>query len=458
MATIFLNHPGPSLTPNLGTFISLWTLSLAPLIAHIIAGVPQRVYLVQARPNLLERLIHWNPTSILWRYFAILDRRIRAKSWDKATLATSNALFWTEHGWDGAENMLNGRRPSLTRIPKETHVKLLSASFAQTIVVALQGVQALYQLIAIHQFADSFLSILPIIFLPLALIGLFRLPAAYWLTEEYTFADVSDNVSQQQHCPERSSRPLSLSLASLYAGDPTSSTATELRPFATKRQEPQSAAWTAPEGQDQIFEGFDRIAEHSIMLGRLQTLLKPINDPSTQFYPTSSWRGILVRVLFLMPTFGMAALALIYLSTTGDRNSSFSATGICMTITYVFYTLVTAALFTANIIRGASRTTVLPGIGSIWYKIYTCILFFMAAAMFILASMEQVQPPCDGSGVCQGIAALGEFSLTFNATSNEGLWKMGGYINASYVLLSGKYTGFMEGVTEHGSFNSSLGS
>lgn len=82
----------------------------------------------------------------------------------------------------------------------------------------------------------------------------------------------------------------------------------------------------------------------------------------------------------------------------------------------------------------------------------------MAAAMFILASMEQVQPPCDGSGVCQGIAALGEFSLTFNATSNEGLWKMGGYINASYVLLSGKYTGFMEGVTEHGSFNSSLGS
>ena len=457
MVTISLNHPGPSFTPNLGTFISLWTLSLAPLIAHIIAGVPQRVYLVQARPNLLERLVHWNPTSILWRYFAILDRRIRAKSWDKATLATSNALFWTEHGWDGAEDMLNGSRPSLTRIPKETHVKLLSASFAQTIVVALQGVQALYQLIAINQFA-SHLSILPMIFLPLALFGLFRLPAAYWLTEEYTFVDVSDNVSQRQYCPERSSRLPSSSSTSLYAGDSTSSTATEPRPIATKWQELQNAARTAPEGQDQIFEGFDRIAEHSVMLGQLQTPLKPINEPSTQFYPASSWRGVLVRVLFLMPTFGMAALALIYLSITGDRNSSFSATGICMIITYVFFTLVTAALFTANIIRGASRTTVLPGIGSIWYKLYTCMLFFMAAAMFILASMEQVQPPCDGSGVCRGIATLEEFSLTFNATSNEGLWKMGGYINASYVFVSGKYTGFMEGVTEHGSFNSSLGS
>jgi hypothetical protein len=101
-----------------------------------------------------------------------------------------------------------------------------------------------------------------------------------------------------------------------------------------------------------------------------------------------------------MPTFGMAALAFIYLSADTGRNFVVSATGLCMIITYVIFTLVTAVLFTANILRGVSRTTVLPGISSIWYKLYTCLLFVMAAVMLIFGSIELVQPPCDDSGVC----------------------------------------------------------
>jgi hypothetical protein len=354
--------------------------------------------------------------------------------------------------------MLNESSPYLTRIPKETHVELLSSSFANTIVVTLQGVQALSQLISVQSFAASLFSFLPMLFQPLALLGLLRLPAAYWLTEEYAFSDVSEHVSQRQCCQEPRSRPPSSDSTSLYAADLNSSTTIELRRIDTPREKPQYAALAVTEGLDQIFEGFDRIAEHSVILGRPQTPLKPINVPSTQFYPASSWRGVLVRVFFLIPTFGTAALALFYLVDYISGNSAITATQLWMMITYVFFTFVTAGLITANIISGASRTTVLPGILSIWYKLYTCLLFVMATVLFILASIEQMQPPCDDSGSCQGFMELKEFSLTFNATSNKGLWKAGGYVNVSYVFVTGKYTGFMEVFGEQGSYNSSLGS
>ena len=195
-------------------------------------------------------------------------------------------------------------------------------------------------------------------------------------------------------------------------------------------------------------------------LPRLPSTLKRINDPTMQFHPASSWRGVLVRLLFLLPTLGMLAIAMIYLSFTGNRDVSFSVTGLAMIISYGFFTMVTAVLFVVNIVRGASRTTVIPGIGSKWYKLYTCTLCVMATAMFIFACVEQVQPPCDGFAVCNGVYALGDFSLTFNATSNDGLWNpTSGHINASYVFVSGKYTGHAQSTDELGrNFNWSLGS
>jgi hypothetical protein len=421
MASIYFDQHDPSATPSLGSFISLWTLSLTPLISHVITGVPQRVYLVQASPNLMDRLVLWNPTSILWRYFAIFDRRIRAKRWDKDSLATSNAVFWTEYGWDGAEDVSDRNRLYLTRIPRKTHVELLSASFAQTVLVALQGIQALYQIVSIQQFTTHNFGVLPIIFLPFALFGIFRLPSAYWLTEQYAFADARDN-------PESKSKPRqpSFRLTRSCAKDDTFSNATELLPIAGLEQE-------------------------------LSPPFKPIDQPSNRFHPTSSWRGVLVRLFFQIPTLGYAALALAYLSLTGHRDYGLTAATLCMIVTYVFFTVVTAVLFLVNFFRGASHTTVIPGIRSMWYKLYTCILFAMALVMFILASLEQIQPPCDEAS-CQGLTEWTDFSLTFNATSNLGLWEMGGFINASYVIVGGKYTGFMTGVSTKGTFNSTLGS
>jgi hypothetical protein len=59
-------------------WIGILTLCFAPLIAHVLSGAPRPSYLSPTRPTWHDQLTHYNPTSILWRYAAITDRRIRA--------------------------------------------------------------------------------------------------------------------------------------------------------------------------------------------------------------------------------------------------------------------------------------------------------------------------------------------------------------------------------------------
>jgi len=58
--------------------MSLATLCLAPLIAHIIAGAPEPTYFSRRRPKWHERMCIYSPLSTLWRYAAMTDGRIRA--------------------------------------------------------------------------------------------------------------------------------------------------------------------------------------------------------------------------------------------------------------------------------------------------------------------------------------------------------------------------------------------
>jgi hypothetical protein len=86
---------------------NLFTLCLLPLLAHIFGGVPKPVFLHPKLPRWHEQLWLYNPTSILWRYFAITDRRLRAKLWTASDMAASNAYFWTSQGWNESEKMLD---------------------------------------------------------------------------------------------------------------------------------------------------------------------------------------------------------------------------------------------------------------------------------------------------------------------------------------------------------------
>lgn len=74
-------------------WVNIFRLCPAPLFAHIISGTPSPSYLALTRPKWYDRLCIYNPTSILWRYAVIADRRIRAKSWHHNDLAAANAII-----------------------------------------------------------------------------------------------------------------------------------------------------------------------------------------------------------------------------------------------------------------------------------------------------------------------------------------------------------------------------
>ncbi|ORY19599.1 hypothetical protein BCR34DRAFT_582292 [Clohesyomyces aquaticus] len=165
-------------------WMSLFTLCLTPLIAHIIAGtVPISDLAKNRRPSWHDRLCHYNPTSIIWRYAAIVDRRIRATGWSRVNFAASNAIFWTERGWKGGEHKTIAVEVNLAFL-SSTHVKRISATMLMTIIITLQGISALYLLIGslVNPWGVSYGFImgmsLDTLFIPFAILGLWRLCAA----------------------------------------------------------------------------------------------------------------------------------------------------------------------------------------------------------------------------------------------------------------------------------------
>ncbi len=137
---------------SFNTWIDLITLTLAPLLAHLAGGAPRTTLLAESgrKPRWHDRLCHYNPTSILWRYYAIADRRLRSKTWTARDMATANTVFWTAHGWDGSEGMASTCEQHLRRIPRSNKMIFFSWQTLQTIIVTLQGAQAMYVLIGIR--------------------------------------------------------------------------------------------------------------------------------------------------------------------------------------------------------------------------------------------------------------------------------------------------------------------
>ncbi|KUJ12844.1 uncharacterized protein LY89DRAFT_755949 [Mollisia scopiformis] len=188
--TVLFSHQSQKIT--YGEWMDLITLCLAPLLVHIIAGVPTPTILTSKKLSWHDKFGFYNPTSIMWRYFAILDRRVRAKSWSAMEMAASNAVFWTDGGWNGSEYMIWSSRLHCRIPPSQTHIDIISGSAAATLVVALQGISAIYALLMGVIFPKSYsygdtVSISKV-FIPLTIFGLFRLPIAFWLSDDYKFS------------------------------------------------------------------------------------------------------------------------------------------------------------------------------------------------------------------------------------------------------------------------------
>ncbi|KAI3339143.1 hypothetical protein F4824DRAFT_456190 [Ustulina deusta] len=356
-------------------WISLITLALAPLIAHVVAGAPRTSYLVTTRPKWHDQLVHYNPTSILWRYSAITDRRLRATAWGREDVAAANAVFWTSHGWDGTEDMVEFSRPYCLRLPDRPHAAFLSADSVKTAILTLQGAQAAYVLVGtffgLHEFSANLA--LDTTFFPFAIFGLWRLSAAMWLTDDYMFTF--------QHSPMKPSSNIARAESS-----------------------------------------FDSLLERSSIS----------IDLCDRYKPTSTWPGRVCRAAYtimLLSTWIVVILLGIPVCWAGyPCKDGFNHAASTVVQIIFFFVVVTLSLILHVYYFYNSRTTstIIPCISARWYKIYSFLVAILAVALLALSAVETRKTPCGKYTKLPGhigdVASCSwdQLYIPFNATGADG--------------------------------------
>lgn len=324
-------------------WVSIFTLALAPLIAHIAAGVPQPSYLIARRPRWHDHMCLYNPTSIIWRYGMITDRRIRARSWDRVSIAASNALFWTSRGWDGSEAMVDACSPYCTHLPEHAHISLVSREMIKTVIVTLQGLRVLIQLIrglSTTPASDRFVHWVGAdnIFFTLSILGLLRLCCALWITDDFSF-----------HAPH----------------------VIKLSDFPC--------------------QGAEAVRGYSLDSLQLEDMQSPAQSWD-RFKPTTFWASRAFRAMYILPVLGMLITALLYIMPWMNPNT-FTVSTFFLAVFNLVLVSITVLICTFYFARGHT-TTIIPCISSPWYKIYTVILWGFGLSLFILVCIETKKTPC----------------------------------------------------------------
>ncbi|KAF2011691.1 hypothetical protein BU24DRAFT_287178 [Aaosphaeria arxii CBS 175.79] len=341
---------------NFPEWISILTLCLAPLLVHIVSGAPPFSFLAHTRPGMFDMLTHYNPTSIIWRYAAITDRRLRAKQWTHTDLAAANAIFWTNKGWDGSEEMARISAPHCIRYPEHTYVRIFSIATFKTLITTLQGVAAVYTLVgSLTGLADvDFIQQLGVdmIFYPLAVIGLLRLCAGVWLTEEFEYALKDDHDA---------TNVMNLNVVN----DPT-----------------DKSAHGVTAHQSTTFEAFDPF------------IARPTQG-SQYRRPGRSIPSILFRTVFFLIMVACLGLCSMFVAPFGIANgkAEFTLTSFSVGVFYLFLLLSSVIIYAVSLYRGQMTTTLLPCISKAWYKIYTLVVFAAMTALIVLASVETNRLP-----------------------------------------------------------------
>ncbi|KUI55704.1 hypothetical protein VP1G_03043 [Cytospora mali] len=353
---------------HMADLVSLYTLGLAPLIVHIISGVPSPSYLCHRRPRWHEKVVLCNPTSILWRYAAITDRRIRSGTWSNIDIAATNALFWTPQGWDGTDSMVQRCLPYASHLPRKSRVDMLSLEMVKNVVVFLQFVQAVAALANnFSEFATyTALDAVNGLFIPLAICGLFRLFAAPWLTNDYTFTINAYSVSQEGN----------LQL------DPFGS-----KPIIDERRERRLS--------------IDSLIDHHIRNG---TYLDPETDDVPKVVvstpsPVQIWGSKIFRVAFIIPF--LCAFSVCFMYLTPLVPVALAPRGVWTISSWLvslFYTTIVTpsiAIYGYYFIRGEiQRTTIIPCISTTWYKVYSIFVMVFMGVLLTVSGIETRKTVC----------------------------------------------------------------
>lgn len=374
-------------------WVALFTICFAPLVAHIIAGVPKRVYLHRERPKWHDNIVLYNPVTIVWRYYTIADRRINARTFTLTDLAATNVLFWTPHGWDGSEEMMRNSQRLCVRSPPKALQRLISTATLKTIIVALQGMSAIDILFNnISGFDDWALDD---VFLPLAITGLWRLPAAYWLTEDHAFAQWGDIRHPSSNDPisqivNESTSQMQLPLLSTSSHSRSDSWST---PLSSTFPITNTGSWSTPleynlRRRDTYYPLFrtdsqprsDIWSEPAELNPRPRNILRAFLSIVLGTFYLSSMLGALALTMYLMWGFpGIYSLTSWWLSRVHALSLLVGAV---------------IVLYYSTIRRSVARSTILPCAGSVWYKAYTCLSIVLFLILIVIAALETRKRRC----------------------------------------------------------------
>ena len=266
-------------------------------------------------------------------------------------MAANCALFWTSNGWDGSEEMMLRSRAFCTRVPSLRRISLTSVSAATTLIVTIQGVQSVYSPISglfdgDYAFSLAFNSI----FYAIAFLGLMRLPAAFWLTDDYSYLDIDRLESSR--------------------GEEMDSV--EMEAVVT---EPGSSSTLSAVGL------LDLNSEFSL-------------SPAGMFHPSNSWRGILVRLIFLIPLLGSVALSTVsIMQSQPGYGLFFTGTHLILVAFYLVLIIGVILILSVHFWTGTNNT-VLPCIETTWYKIYTGLLILLMITAMIISGLETRKSKC----------------------------------------------------------------
>lgn len=330
-------------------WIVVLTLCFAPLIAHMLAGSPKATYMAEPsiRPKWHDRLCFYNPTTIMWRYYAIFSRRVRAREWTAVDVAAANTVFWTSHGWDGSECLAAAvNRPHYWRaLPDRDRPSL--ESIAKTLVVTLQGAQATWVLIHSYQHQNVLTGFeaygVNSTFSPIAILGILRFFPALWLSEEYEFG-----------------APHAMSL------------------------EEQDSLELIPTSEGRSLTA--RCAEHDWTKSRPQ---KNHRTPA----PRADFALRLLLLFFVLALWVMSiANTCAWVSST----DVYYMTSVLTTILLYQFLLGTASLIYLGYLlhSKSAQSTIIPCINSTWYKVYSVFLYLFMMVAFIISAIETRKNVC----------------------------------------------------------------
>jgi hypothetical protein len=265
-------------------------------------------------------------------------------------MAASNAYFWTAQGWDGSPEIMERSRAYAYRLPPHHRVRLFSGSALMTVIITVQGVMAIKTLVGGLDGTDAAYSLsinIGSIFYPLAVLGLLRIFAGMWLTDDY-----------------------------LYLGD-----------IESVRTNTNSSVNVTASKEDP-----------SLLEVQAQTTMSLLDSTefhsSERFHGIKSWRALIFRALYLVPICCLLAICLIYLVPNSAGNSKLSTTTFLMVLFYLTWLAASAIIYAFYFLSGHSTSSIIPCCNAIWYKIYTTTLMALTLVLVIMACLETRKSPC----------------------------------------------------------------